>query len=197
MQHMQASSALLPLLRSPFQGELLASLFLNPDREFTATELAERFGVSQSTASREADRFVAAGYITERRSGNLRLLRANPNSVVARPLTDLLAVTYGPIPVLTELLTGVGAVEAAFIFGSWAARYRGQAGPVPNDVDVLVVGDADPDRLYDVEVAAGRRLGREVNIRRIAAGAWAATSDDPFVLSVRSQPLVALDIGSR
>jgi predicted nucleotidyltransferase len=26
------------------------------------------------------------------------------------------------------------------VFGSWAARYRGERGPVPGDVDLLVVG---------------------------------------------------------
>ena len=29
-----------------------------------------------------------------------------------------------------------------FIFGSWAARYRGEPGPPPNDIDVAVVSDS-------------------------------------------------------
>lgn len=59
MQSVQASS--LSLLRSHFQGELLAWLFLHPEEEFSLIELARRLGVSHSTASREADRFAAAG----------------------------------------------------------------------------------------------------------------------------------------
>jgi hypothetical protein len=43
---------------------------------------------------------------------------------VSRPLTDLLAVTYGPLPVLTDLLSEVAGVDQAYIYGSWAARYR-------------------------------------------------------------------------
>jgi len=193
---MHAASQLLPLLRSPFQGELLAWLFLHPDDEYSATELARRFGVSQPTASREADRLVEAGLIDERRTGNLRLLRANTDTVIARPLTDLLAVTFGPSAILGDLLSRVPGVDEAHIYGSWAARYRGEPGAVPRDVDVLVVGAADDDDLYDAARVAERQLGREVNIRRVAAATWREPADDPFLASVRSRPTVPLDLGS-
>jgi DNA-binding transcriptional ArsR family regulator len=197
MHDVQGSSMLLPLLRSPFQGEFLALLYLNPDREFSAIDIAKRCGVSHATASREADRFMAAGLVSERRLGNMRLLRASVDTIVAGPLTDLLAVTYGPMAVVGELLTGIPGVDLAFIYGSWAARYNGLAGPVPRDVDVLVVGDPDADDLYEAERVASARLNREVTIRRVSSGAWRGERDDPFVLSVRSQPLIALDIGDR
>ena len=80
------------------------------------------------------------------------------------------------------------------MYGSWAARYRGQGGDVPRDVDVLVVGDADDDDLFDVARSAERTLGREVNIRRLTAQAWHAPGSDPFVTSLRSHPLVRLQL---
>jgi predicted nucleotidyltransferase len=69
------------------------------------------------------------------------------DSALSRPLTDLLTVTYGPLPVLTEELRTVPGIAKAYLYGSWAARYSGEPGPPPNDVDVLVVGDADADAL--------------------------------------------------
>jgi DNA-binding transcriptional ArsR family regulator len=192
----QAPPVLLPILRSGFQGELLAWLFLHPDREYPLTELAQRFGVSRATVMREADRFVSAGLVADRRQGNLRFIRARTDSLVAGPLAELLAVTYGPIPVLGELLASVPGVDEAYVYGSWAARYRGQGGDVPRDIDVLVVGDADDDDLYDAARAAERRLGREVNIRRVSARAWREADADPFLKSVRSRPLVRLDLSA-
>jgi DNA-binding transcriptional ArsR family regulator len=137
MRLMHASSQLLPLLRSPFQDELLAWLFLHPDDEYSATDLAGRFHVSQPTASREADRLAQAGLINERRTGNLRLLRAKIDTVVARPLTDLLAVTYGPLAIVGELLSRIPGVDEAHLYGSWAARHHGEPGPIPATLTCL------------------------------------------------------------
>jgi DNA-binding transcriptional ArsR family regulator len=194
MRDVQGSSLLLPLLRSPFQGELLAWLYLHPEEAYSATDLARRFGVSQSTVSREADRLASGGLVSERKAGNMRLISANQHTLVARPLTELLAVTYGPLAILGELLSQVTGVKEAFLYGSWAARYRGEPGDVPRDVDVLVVGDADEDDLYDAARAAENRLGREVNIRRVSPEAWRRPTDDPFLTSVQSRPLVPLDL---
>jgi hypothetical protein len=117
------------------------------------------------------------------------------DSPVSRPLTDLLAVTYGPLPVLNDLLADVEGITHAFIYGSWAARYLGEAGPVPGDVDVLAVGTADPDDLDEIAQAAQGRLGRPVEIRRISSAAWAAPDPaDPFLASVRERPLVQLRV---
>lgn len=185
---------LLPILRSGFQGELLAWLFLHPEQEYPLTELAQRFGVSRATVMREADRFVSAGLVADRRQGNLRFIRARTDSVVAGPLAELLAVTFGPLPVLGELLATVAGVDEAYVYGSWAARYRGQSGDVPRDIDVLLVGDADDDDLYDAARTAERRLGRQVSIRRVSARAWREPGTDPFLKSVRSRPLVRLDL---
>jgi DNA-binding transcriptional ArsR family regulator len=192
----QAPPALLPILRSRFQGELLAWLFLHPDKEFPLTELAQRFDVSRPTVSREADHFVSAGLIGERRQGNMRFIRARTDTVVAGPLAELLSVTYGPTAVLGGLLAAVPGIEEAYVFGSWAARYRGQAGNVPHDVDVLVVGDADDDDLYDVAGAAERILGREVNIHRVLAQTWREATRDPFLETVRSRPMVQLELSA-
>ncbi len=105
-------------------------------------------------------------------------------------------VTFGPLPVLTELLADVAGVEEAYIYGSWAARYRGEAGPTPADVDVIVVGEADPDELDEVAEQAGWRLRRDVNIRRIHRQRWENPDGDPFLSSVHDRPLVLLPISN-
>jgi hypothetical protein len=178
------------LLRSRAQGDLLALLFLHSEREYSLTEAAALTGVSVKTIHTEASRLVAAGFVSDSRRGNMRVLRAATGS---RPLTDLLAVTYGPLPVLTDLLAGVEGVGAAFISGSWAARYRGEPGPVPHDIDVLVVGTAGCDNLDEIAAVARERLQRPVSIRRVSPAAWEAPKpDDPFLASVRQRPLVEI-----
>ncbi len=186
---------LLPLLRSRVQGDLLALLYLHPDRDYSLTEAAALIGASVKAVHTEATRLITAGFVRDSRRGNIRLLRAVTDTPVSRPLTDLLAVTYGPLPVLTDLLADVEGVTHAFIYGSWAARYLGEPVPVPGDVDVLVVGTADPDDLDEIARAAQSRLGRPVDIRRIRPAAWACPDPaDPFLASVRERPLVELHV---
>jgi DNA-binding transcriptional ArsR family regulator len=193
MQDVQARSRLLPVLRSPLLGELLAWLYLHPEQQYSVTELARRFGVSQSTVSREVDRLAEAELVLDERRGNLRLLRANVDNPLARPLGEVLALTYGPAAVLAELLATVNGVDEAYVYGSWAARYAGEAGPPPRDIDVLIVGAADDDDLAEAARAAEHRLGREVNVHRVSTRAWRA-GNDPFLASVRARPIHRVDL---
>jgi DNA-binding transcriptional ArsR family regulator len=191
-----APSALLPILRSQLAGDLLALLYLHPEHEYSLTEAAGAIGANLPSVHYEVAKLSEGGLITTRKRGNLRLIRAVTNSPLSRPLTDLLAVTYGPLPVLTDLIAGVEGIAAAYIYGSWAARYRGEPGPAPADVDVLVVGTADPDDLDEVSEKAQTALRRPVNIRRIRPETWSASDPtDPFIKSVKSRPLVTI-VGS-
>jgi predicted nucleotidyltransferase len=100
-----------------------------------------------------------------------------------------MAVTYGPVPVLTELLAPLDGIDEAFIYGSWAARYHEHPGQVPNDLDVLVAGTPDPDDLFDAAETATRRLGRQVDVHGVDPTAWSnPESVDPFIRSVRERP---------
>jgi hypothetical protein len=190
-------SWLLPLLPSRATGALLALLYLHPDKDYTLAEAGRLIAASPKVMHTEADRLVTAGLVRETRRGRARLLRAETIGPVSRPLTDLLAVTYGPLPVLTDLLSEVKGVREAYIYGSWAARYLGEPGPVPQDVDVLAVGTASDDDLYDAARKAELRLGREVNISGVSQQYWEApAASDAFMQHIRERPLVKLELPS-
>jgi DNA-binding Lrp family transcriptional regulator len=186
-------SPLLPLLRSRIQGDLLALVYLHPDEEYSITEAAHRIGASVKAVHQEVSRLVESGLLSDRRVGTSRLVRSVRDSLLTGPLTDLLAVTYGPLPVLTQSLAGLDGVDQAFIYGSWAARYAGEPGGVPADVDVVVIGDVDPDDLDERAREAEAVLRRQVNVRKVRPATW-ESQDDPFVATVRSRPLVELHI---
>jgi hypothetical protein len=110
------------------------------------------------------------------------------------PLTDLLLVAYGPKPLLEEALTGEPGIESALIVGSWAARYHGEPGPPPGDVDLVVIGEPDRDAVIERVAEASRLLGREIQqVVFRSPGGWEAASD-AFTRSVRERPTVQLDL---
>ena len=190
-----SASSLLPILRSDTVGDILAHLFLAPDEHVTLSDLAVAVETSLPTAVREVDRMVAAGLLVEERVGRARRVWPNQESPLYRPLAELVALTYGPKPVLERALAAVYGVERAFIYGSWAARYLGEPGDAPNDVDVLVVGEPDADELFAIADEARASLRREVNIRSVRPAVWHnPASKDAFLAHVRSRPLVELTI---
>jgi predicted nucleotidyltransferase len=181
---------LLPLLRSRLQADLLTLILLQPDREWSLTELAERVGASVATAQREVTRAEQAGVATSRRLGNTRLVRTG-RSPLTEPLTELLLRSFGPKQVLAEELGQIAGIDAAYVYGSWAARYAGEEGRSPSDIDVMVIGKPDRDELDDAAQRAASRLAREVNVTIRSADWWAA-SDDAFHRQIAASPLVQI-----
>jgi hypothetical protein len=120
-------------------------------------------------------------------------MRTVPEYVLYRPLVELLELTYGPAAVLPDVLGALPGVREAFIYGSWAARWLGEPGGAPRDVDVLIVGVTSRSALAVAAAAAGRRLHREVNITRVRPQAW-DDGQDVFVRTVKSRPLVSLPL---
>lgn len=182
----------MPVFRSAHQAELLTWLMLHPEQEFGVSDLAARLGVPLSTLHREVVRLDEAGLITSRRLGRNRLLRANVTHPAAAALTQLLEVTFGPKVVIAEEFA-IHGVEQVLIFGSWAARYAGHAGPPPNDIDVLVVGKVDRADLYDAADRAHSRLGIEVNPVVRSTKQWQDAADALVAQIAASESVVVLD----
>ncbi|WP_084182326.1 nucleotidyltransferase domain-containing protein [Mycolicibacterium austroafricanum] len=191
------TSALLPILRSQLQGELLALLYLHPESEYSLTEAAAQIGASVRAVHHEVGRLADAGLVQDHRRGNMRLVRA-ADTRLSRPLTELLALTYGPLPVLAQELSSVAGIDEAYVFGSWARRFTGEPGPPPADVDALVIGTADLDDLDDAARHAEKTLLRPVNVTRVLPHQWAdPAQDDGFLADVRGKARVSIEWGPR
>lgn len=138
---------LLPIFRSQQQAVLLALMLGNPECEYSITDLVGRA--------------ESAGLVSSRLVGHTRMVRADTSSPYFLGLADVLVRAFGPPWVVGELLSRVPGVDAAFIYGSWAARFSGHEGTRSvGDIDVLALGEPDRDALYGAMAHAERRLGR-------------------------------------
>ncbi|GAB2520190.1 ArsR family transcriptional regulator [Microbacterium petrolearium] len=181
---------LTPFVRSDAVGALLAETLGHPDREFSLSELGRRTGVSGTVVHREVGRLVENDVLRDRQEGRNRMVRANDEHPLFAPMRELIAATYGPVPVLRELFDGVDGVDELLIYGSWAARRAGESGAFPNDVDVLVVGSAPRRTLADLAAEASARLDVPVNVTRMGSDEWRADRPSLFVETIRSRPIV-------
>lgn len=194
---------LLPILRSRTQAGILATLLLNPELELTQTELARRVGASVTSVSDEVRRLVQAGIVASRSLGRASLVRAG-----AGPLVDALAEVvlraFGPVQIIGEEFATAraqlcGVIEQVALFGSWAARYQGEPGHDPGDIDVLVVvTDAGVDRetIYAAADRSQLRLGRPVNPTVVTTTRWAGrgSGTDRLLDEIAARPLVPVSL---
>ena len=185
---------LTPLFRSDAQGEILARLFLNADRSFTIAELARAARTPYASAHREISRIVQMGLASTEKCGQAVEVRVRRDTPAFRPLTELLALSYGPAVVIPQHLAGIAGIEKAYIYGSWAARREGEIGDAPADIDVLIVGNPPRGHIYEAARVAGNVLGREINPRIVSAAAWEAADTDPFLRTLTERPLVHLEL---
>jgi hypothetical protein len=127
-------------------------------------ELARACDKPYQTVSGEIRRLQSGGLMATRVIGRSKLVRAEESSPYFAPLAQLVLMSFGPPLVVSEELAGLPGVEQTFTFGSWAARYDGQPGPAPHDVDVMLVGVPDRDAVDEAARRAQSRLLREVNV---------------------------------
>jgi predicted nucleotidyltransferase len=93
--------------------------------------------------------------------------------------------------VVADEFASLEDVVLVAIFGSWAARYHGQRGRPPNDVDVLVAGTPDRVAMYAAAERAESRLGRPVNPVVCSPGQWADPTE-PLIREIKSRPYVSV-----
>ena len=187
--------ALIPIFRSSLQARLLLRVLIDEEPR-TITALARLLDAPEPTVYREVRRLMDADLVTGTRIGRSVVVRPADDNPATVPLRQLLVVTYGPVPFLERALSGVEGITEAYVYGSWAARWHGEVGPAPGDVDLLVVGTPDRDAVYDALEGIDSALGREVNVTFVTPERWAA-GDETFLTALRDRPLVRLGLEDR
>ncbi len=192
---------MLPILRSRTQAGILTTLLLNPGLELTQTELARRVDASLTSVSDEVRRLTQAGILASRTVGKARLVQAGEGPLVDA-LAEVVLRAFGPVQIVSEEFVRAraqlaGVIEQVALFGSWAARYQGEPGHDPGDIDVLVVvTDARVNRetIYAAADRSQRRLGRPVNPTVVTTTRWAGrgSGEDRLLDEIASRPVVPL-----
>lgn len=186
-------SLLLPLFRSDGQRRLLTRVYLASDRPAPLSELARELSIDRGGLKREADRLERAGLIRSERAGHQRYLHPDESSPYFRDLYSLLVKAFGPALLVAPELAAIEGIDKAYLYGSWAARYQGEVGLDPADIDVMVIGAPSRIAVAGAERRLTERLGRDVNISISSPDEWDAARSG-FLLEVRQRPLVPIDL---
>ncbi len=190
IHYMRTEAPLLaPIFRSDGQARILSELLIGGD-QLSVTELAARVGLAYPTVHREVGRLLDAGILVEENVGRTRVVQANSDSPLVRPLTEILMGVAGPVVLLRQELSDVEGIVRAFIFGSFAARSTGVPGPAPHDIDLMVIGTPDPAAIYDICDRVEESVHLPINPTILSPEE--ASQDSGFLYEVRNNPTLPI-----
>ena len=177
------------ILLGRYRRELLGVLLLRPDESFYVRQLARLTGFPVGSVNRELKLLTEAELITRAPSGNQVRYQANRASPIFDELAGIFRKTTGLAGVLKQALQPLGKkVNLAFIFGSMA---QGKAKSF-SDIDLLVIGTVDFNKVVKQLIGTSERLGREVNPVLMGTAEFKAKYDkgDRFVSGLVKEPKI-------
>ena len=147
------------LLGSETMTKILAKLVLNSDSSFYMRELEKELDVNFILIYRELNKLKKLGLVTDERRGKIRLFKINKSSPIYPEIRSLILKTVGIGDVIRTALNGVGKIRYALVFGSIPKGIE-KAG---SDIDLLLVGVVDEEKLITKIKNAEDKIGREIN----------------------------------
>jgi predicted nucleotidyltransferase len=156
---MNMSKTIEQLFGSRIRAKILGWLFTHPEESFFVRQLALILKEDPTNVSREMARLEELGILRSNRSGNLKHFQANQECPFFEELKGLVLKTSGVAGRIRASLERLAGIEFAFIYGSYA---KGEE-KADSDVDLLIIGDVDMDRLDSNLEKLEKILGREIN----------------------------------
>jgi predicted nucleotidyltransferase len=112
-----------------------------------------------TNVSREMANLEELDILRSKRNGNLKNFQANKECPFFEELKGLVLKTVGVAGRVRATMGKLAGIEYAFIYGSYA---KGEE-KADSDVDLLIIGDVDMDRLDSNLGKLEKTLGREIN----------------------------------
>ena len=144
---------------SRIRAKILGWLFTHPDESFFVRQIALILKEDPTNVSREMAKLEELGILRSKRNGNLKHFQANQECPFFQELKGLILKTTGVAGRIRASLDKLAGIEYAFIYGSYA---KGEE-KADSDVDLLIIGNVDMDRLDSHLGKLEKTLGREIN----------------------------------
>jgi predicted nucleotidyltransferase len=147
------------LFKSKIRQKILSRFFANEGRRFYINEMARLVNTTQGTCRRELNKLVDMGVLTTSKEGNLLYYYVNKQNPLYREFSVIIQKTIGIEAKLKSSLQSFKGISYAFIFGSYAKReFKPES-----DIDVVIIGIIEEDRLIRVFKDFEKTIGREIN----------------------------------
>ena len=143
------------------RAELLKLLLTNPDRAFYMQEIGRILGKKPGIFQRTLNNMVSESILKSEYRANARYFKINKDYPLYRELKSIVFKTVGVKGSIREILEESGNIKFAFIYGSYAKAKENYL----SDIDLIIIGSPDEDKLINKLDRLEGKLQREINYK--------------------------------
>jgi uncharacterized protein len=178
------------LFGSKLRAKVLGWFFTHTDERFFIRQLESLLAEDPTNLSRELARLETLSILISETEGRQKYFRVNKKSPFYHEMKGLILKTAGAAGAIQNALRGIKGLKYVFIYGSFA---KNQEGP-ESDIDLMLVGKTDTDKLEEAISKADRLLGRTINLTSYSIAEFHSKlkEEDSFVKTVLKGPKIML-----
>ena len=147
------------ITKSKLREELLTLYFTNPNKKYYLRELERILNFSVGNIRRELIKLESTGLFLSENKGSLVYYYLNKSYPLFKELKSIIFKTSGAPKMLHNILEKFKGISQAFIYGSFAKGEERE----DSDIDLLIIGKVDEDKLIEEIGKLERKLQREIN----------------------------------
>lgn len=175
---------------SRVRNKMLCLLFDNPQQMCYVRELTRLSGEEINAVRRELEHLDKAGIVSKEKRGNRVYYQANSTYDYYEDLLSVTAKSTGIGLAIRENRRELGKIKFAMLSGKYARNSKRELG----DVDLLVVGTVNLDKLNDLIKKEEQRRETEINYTVMTQDEFIFRKSrrDPFLLGILSRSRIMI-----
>ena len=147
------------IFKSKARTALFRLYFTNPDKKYYLRELERVLSIPVSIIRKELVALEKSGIFRLTKKANLCYYSLNRDYPLYNELKNIVFKTVGIQGALSNLLSSINGIEAAFIYGSYAKNEDN----AKSDVDFFIIGNIDEDSLLSEINKLEETIHRDIN----------------------------------
>lgn len=181
------------ITKSKTRRAILQFYFYNPEKKYYLRELERILNFPVQNIRRELLELEKSGIFKREKLGKQVYYFLNKNFPIFSELKKIISKTIGVEAQLKAALTKISNIKTAFIFGSYAKEKEDSL----SDIDLMLIGSPDEDKLILKIIKIERQINREINYHVFSPADWKKKikGKNSFLENILLQPKIFL-IGS-
>lgn len=180
---------LLKITKSRTREKILQFFFADVEKKYYPRQLEKILDLPVSNIHRELTTLEKSGLFRKEKIANSVFYYLNKESAIFKDFKNIVFKTIGIEGTLRKELEKIKGIERAFIFGSFAKSKEDSA----SDVDLMIIGGPNEDKLVTVISKLERLFNREINYHIWGQKEFnTKAKTESFIQSILKEPKIEL-----